>query len=315
MSNLRRPKVISLGVHIVDVLGWPVTELPAGQGRIVLDDIAMTAAGTAAGTSVDLAELGVDVEAIGVVGDDLLGRFLRTTLEQRGVNCSALRIRPGAHTAATILPIRPNGDRPAMHFPGANPLMTLDDVDLDRVAQADALHVGGPDALGGFLDDGVGEVLKVARQYGLLTTMDVLSPCSPRIWERLAPSMADVHCFLPNEEQLQNLTGEDNLDRAAATVLEAGAGAVVVTTGACGASLYSTDGRRDFPSIPVDVIDTTGCGDAVSAGVLTGLLEERSIEEAVQLGMACAALVAERLGSDPAIQGRSQLDEFVASHV
>ncbi len=69
MSAARRGRVVSLGVHIVDVLGRPVTHIPAGQGRQLLEEIRITAAGTAAGTSV-YRELGAEVIAMGAVGDD-----------------------------------------------------------------------------------------------------------------------------------------------------------------------------------------------------------------------------------------------------
>ncbi len=78
MGDADRPLVVSLGVHIVDVLGRPVTHIPPGQGRQLLDEIRITAAGTAAGTSVDLAKLGARVVAMSAVGDDALADFAAT---------------------------------------------------------------------------------------------------------------------------------------------------------------------------------------------------------------------------------------------
>lgn len=311
--NNARKRVVSLGVHIVDVLGRPVTDIPVGQGRRILDEIAMTAAGTAAGTSVDLAKLGADVIPMGVLGDDLLGDFLVMALERHRIDCSQLTRRPATRTSASILLVRPDGARPALHFPGANPLMSLQDVNLDLIAGADVLHVGGPDALGGFAARDLVEVLTHARRHGVITTMDMLSPCGADVWDRITPALPLVDYFLPNDDQVRNLTGEDGLDEAAAVTLRAGVGALVVSTGPSGATLYTRGARRDFPSLAQAVVDTTGCGDAVSAGIITGLLEGRTIEESVPLGMAAAALVAGGLGSDAGLTGRAQLDELLGS--
>ena len=125
--------IVSLGVHIVDILGRPVTHIPPGQGRQLLDEIRITAAGTAAGTSVDLAKLGADVIAMGAVGDDQLADFLISVLGKHGVDTRLLARKPGAQTSATMLPIRPNGERPALHAPGATALLTLADIDLDTM--------------------------------------------------------------------------------------------------------------------------------------------------------------------------------------
>ncbi|MFZ9228139.1 MAG: sugar kinase, partial [Candidatus Nanopelagicales bacterium] len=63
-------KIVSMGVHILDVLGRHVSEIPPGQNIALLDEIRITAAGTAAGTSVDMAKLGASVIAMGAVGED-----------------------------------------------------------------------------------------------------------------------------------------------------------------------------------------------------------------------------------------------------
>jgi hypothetical protein len=72
-------KVVSLGIHIVDILGRPVSGVPEGQNVALLDEIRVTVAGTAAGTAIDLAKLGAEVVAMGAIGEDELGNFLVDT--------------------------------------------------------------------------------------------------------------------------------------------------------------------------------------------------------------------------------------------
>jgi sugar/nucleoside kinase (ribokinase family) len=110
-----------------------------------------------------------------------------------------------------------------------------------------------------------------------------------------------VQYFMPNEDQLARLTGTEDLTKAARMVLALGPEAVLVSRAADGAALITAGQRVDVPAFPVQVVDTTGCGDAVSAGFIIGLLHGWTTEEAAWLAMAAAALVAGGLGSDAGI--------------
>lgn len=301
MSPRYRGRVVTLGVHIVDILGRPVTRIPPGQGRVVLDEIKVTAAGTAAGTAVDLAKLGAQVTSMGAIGDDVLASLLTALLDGYGVDTRLLARKPGLRTSATILPIRPNGERPALHMPGATASLDRADIDLGAIAAADVLHVGGPDVLGRFGGEPLREILRFACENRVITTMDVLTPGDARTWDRLAPALPLVQYFLPNEEQLAALTGTDDLTVAARRVTALGTEAVLVSRGADGAALITAGSRTDLPAFDVPVVDTTGCGDGCSAGFITGLLQGWPAQDAAWLAMAAASLVAGGLGSDAGI--------------
>ena len=81
-------RVSVLGAHILDVLGRPVEAIPPGQGSARLQEIRATAAGTAAGTGVDLAKLGAQVFAMGALGDDLLADVLDAAMRGHGIDTS-----------------------------------------------------------------------------------------------------------------------------------------------------------------------------------------------------------------------------------
>src|SRR6266567_9058877 len=203
--------VTVLGAHILDVLGRPVEEIPPGQGSVRLREIRATAAGTAAGTGVDLAKLGARVLAVGALGDDLLGDIVIAAMSGHGVDTSGLVRKSGVQTSATILPIRPNGERPAFHVPGATALLDRADLDLAALGEVSALLVGAPDALGGLVGDGLAEAVEAARAGGALIVVDVLRPGRPRDFERLAGLLARADWFAPNADQLAALTGENEL--------------------------------------------------------------------------------------------------------
>jgi sugar/nucleoside kinase (ribokinase family) len=229
------------------------------------------------------------------VGTDDAGRVLVEALERFGVDCSRLVRRDEVQTSATILPIRPNGDRPALHVIGANGTYTIDDVPWDAIESADFLHVGAPEFLG---PENATEILRRARSAGTVTTCDILADGWPELLDMLAPAMEHVDWLFPNEEQAVALTGSaDPLD-AAQALLDCGVGGVAMTRGASGSAIVTDSGVESVPAFEVDVVDTTGCGDAFVAGFIRGLSLGRSPRDAAVVGSATASLVATGLGSD-----------------
>ena len=315
MSEAGSPlgRVAVLGAHILDVLGRPVETIPAGQGSARLSEIRATAAGTAAGTGVDLAKLGAQVYSIGAIGDDLLADMLTGALRAHGVDTGGLVRKPGVQTSATILPIRPNGERPALHVPGATSRLELADIDLAAVAGCRALVVGAPDALGDFAAGGLGTVVRAAAAGGALVVADVLHQGSPADFSRIAGVLQLAGWFLPNCDQVRALTGRADVADAVRDILALGTGGVAVTLGADGCLITGGDGGLiHVPAIEVDVVDTTGCGDGFNAGVITGLLLGCDPVDAAWLGVACGALVATGLGSDAGIVSLGQVLGFLA---
>lgn len=292
-------KVVSLGVHIVDVLARPVGAPPLDGGRHVVDEVRITAAGTAAGTAVDLAKLGVETAVQGAIGDDHLGELLTRMLTDSGVDATRLARKPGLQTSVSILMIGADGERhTVLRLAGANSRLTLDDLDFDAIADADFLHVGGVDVLGAFAGEPLVELMAFARERGVPTSLDVLGTCDERLCERLAPALAHAQYFLPNAEQLAGMTGRDEPSDAAEALRRIGVECVVATLGSDGSLVSSPAGETRLPAFDVPVVDTTGCGDAYAAGFIVGVLSGWGEATAGWLGTAAAALVVQGLGSD-----------------
>jgi sugar/nucleoside kinase (ribokinase family) len=303
---------IAMGVHVVDVLARPIEEIPAGQGGQLVDEIRITPAGTAGGTAVTLAKLGARVRSAGAIGSDALGDVMIDLLGRYGVDTSLLVRRDGVQTSASVLPIRPDGSRPAFHVIGANGTYTSADAPWDEIAAATHLHLGAPEFMGGAE---AARILSFARQQGVVTAADILAPgdqvAAARDW--IAPSFAHLDYLLPNEEQVLGLTGADDVIAGAQALLSQGVGCIAATCGAEGAIVVSGEEVERIPAFQVVVIDTTGCGDAFSAGFLRGLSLGRSRGAAAELGCATAALVAQGLGSDFGQFDLAAVDAFAAA--
>jgi len=309
--------VVALGAYILDVLGRPVETIPPGQGSVRLEEIKATAAGTAAGPAVDLAKLGARVTAVGAIGDDLIADIITGVLASYGIDTRGLVRKAGQQTSATMLPIRPNGERPALHVPGATSYLTLGDIDPAWLAGCDVLLIGAPDRLSPQLIEGLTGLARTARASGALVLIDVLGPGRPEDFGRLRELIGTADWFCPNEDQLRRLTGRDDLTEAIADVLALGTKGVAVTLGENGA-LVSTGTVTSpdpvhIPAHDITVVDTTGCGDAFDAGMITGLLLGCDPVDAARLGTACGALVATGLGSDAGITTLEETISFLAT--
>lgn len=308
-------RVGCLGVYILDVLGRAIDELPKIQLSLVIDEIRMTAAGTAGGTSVDLARLGADVRAIGAVGEDHLGTFLLSLLEAEGVSTGHVVRKAGVQTASTILPISSQGIRPGWHAAGANRRFGPEDVPAAALDDLDVLHYGGVSALPGLDGEPAREILALARSRGTLTTADCLGIKRPDTMELLARSLPFIDIFMPNRDEARMLTGRDDPREAAAQLQAASGGWVVVKLDAEGC-LGVGDGAEFSVATPeVPVVDTTGCGDAFCSGLIMGRLLGWPTPEAARLGIAAGALTAGGLGSDAGIVSLAGTAEFMRAKV
>jgi sugar/nucleoside kinase (ribokinase family) len=308
-------RVACLGVHIVDILARPIASPPLAGGRHMVDEVRITAAGTAAGTSVDLAKLGIETVVLGAIGDDELGELLVQTLDRHGVDTTRLVRKQDDRTSVSILLIGDDGERQVVvRLPGANSHLSLDDVDFDAIAGAELLHVGGVDVLGKFAGAPLLEVMAFARSRGVPTSLDVLGPCDERIAERLAPALRNADYFLPNADQITGMTGCSEPREAAAALRRLGVRCVVATLGAEGSLVSSDRGEAFLPAFDVPVVDTTGCGDAFAAGFIVGVLSGRDEQSAAWLGTAAAAQVVQGLGSDAGIRDLASTVALLAEH-
>ena len=301
--------VVTMGMHVLDVLVRSVEEIPEGQGTTLVDEIRMTAAGTAGGTALTLAKLGASVRSAGAIGADATGDMLVQLLQASGIDTAGLVRRTDAATSTSVLPIRPNGDRPSLHLLGANLFYSLSDVDLATLDWADHVHLGAPELIG---DEAVA-VLRAAKERGCTTSADLVAPGEMLSLEALADVLPLVDLLLPNDEQVLGLTGESTLEAAAQALLSAGAGLVAITCGGDGALVATGSSVERVPAFAIDVVDTTGCGDAFSAGFVFGTALGRSPAESAVLGSACAALVAQGLGSDHGAFDLAAADAFAAA--
>jgi hypothetical protein len=306
-----RYDVSVIGLYILDILGRPVIRIPDRGNVEFIDEIRLTVAGTAGGTVIDTAKLGLRSLAVGAVGDDEKADFVIAAMEKHGIDTSAMQRLSGVPTSATILNVRPNGDRPALHVRGASDHFEIPAALYDKVFDAPIVHLGGTGLLRKLDGEPSRVLLREAKARGRTTTFDLIAAAAETI-HIVEPLLPFIDYFMPSIEEARDMSGQATPEDCAAFYLDRGATCCVLTLGEHGAFYAHRDGTRlRAPAYSIDVSDTTGCGDAFDAGFITALHHEMDPETALRFAQAAAALVATGLGSDAGIKSFAHTCEWM----
>ena len=303
-------KIATVGVHVLDTHVIGIESIPDGSDGQLVETIRFSPAGTAGrygGRAQPARRGGAQLRRRGGGPDR---DSLLALLEREGVDVSGLVRKADQQTSSSVIPVRPNGDRPAWHCIGANGAFTLDDLDLAELDGITHLHLGGPEFLGG---EAAGKLLAHARSIGATTSLDILAPGDPDMLAWIADALPHADYLLPNDEQVLGFTGASSLAEGARALVERGVGCVAVTQGAKGALVVTADETIEVPAYDIEVVDTTGCGDAFSAGFLRGLSLGLDLRGAAELGCATAAQVAQGLGTDAGEYTLDSVQAFAAT--
>ena len=294
--------VAVIGLYILDVLGRPVERIPDRGNVEFIDEIRLTVAGTAGGTVVDTAKMGLDSLAVGAVGNDEKADFVISTLDKHGVDTRGMQRIDGVPTSATILNVRPNGERPALHVRGASDHFDVPTDQYDLVFDAGIVHLGGTGLLAKLDGEPSRIILEEAKRRGRTTTFDLIAATAETL-ALVDPLLPHIDYFMPSIEEARDMSGKQTVEDCAAFYFDRGVETCVFTLGADGAYFASKSGQAfQSPSYVIEVTDTTGCGDAFDAGFITALHHGMDAPTAVRFAQAAAGLVATGLGSDAGIR-------------
>lgn len=291
---------VFVGLTILDIAGRPVSAIPDGGNVAFIDEIRMNPAGTAAGAVMNAAKLGTKCATVACVGNDEKGDFIVERYGRMGIDCSMVQRTDGAATSATILTIRPNGDRPALHCRGASDHLFVTEAQFDDTCDARFLHHGGTGLLNAMDQGQSARLLKHAKAKGLTVTLDLIAPNASTA-SLLAGLLPHTDYFMPSLEEAALISGRSAPADIAAFFADLGAGACIFKAGAQGSLVFAKDATFRVPAFKVAVTDTTGCGDSYCGGFIAGLARGYDLEMACRLGTATSALVATGLGSDAGV--------------
>ena len=292
----------SIGFITFDCLGWPVTIIPEGGGTLFIDDFTLAVSGAAGTAVIAAAKMGLKCQAVGGLGQDMMGDWVLHRLHQFDIDTTALPQLAGCRTSSSIVTTRPGGARPALHMKGATGDFYVDDDLLPKVIDARVVHLGGV-GLMTRMDQGRNtELARQAKAGGAIVTADIFAG-SPDDLPAVARILPHTDYFMPSIEEAHALTGRSDLEGTAQFFLDRGVTCCVFTLGADGAYYHHRDGTRfTVPAFDINVRCTCGCGDAFDAGFAVALCRSMDPETAVRFAQATSALNATGLGSQAGVR-------------
>ncbi|MBW3623210.1 MAG: ribokinase [Armatimonadetes bacterium] len=299
------PRIVVVGSANTDLI-VKVPAIPAPGETVLGGDMARAPGGKGANQAVAAARLGAEVAFIGCLGTDDLGDAYLAHLEREGMDLRFLRRAEDRPSGVALIFVGPDGENAIAVAPGANAALTTADVD----AAEDAFH--GADTVLLQLEVPLAAVQRAAelgRRHGLRVILNPApSPTTPL--PEMLLSMTDV--LTPNRHEAQALSGTAEAPASAAKRLRgAGVGAVVMTLGPEGAWLLSQEGERRVPGRRVPAVDATGAGDCFNGALAVALSEGRSLEEAVRWATVAASISVTRLGAQPSLPTRAEVEEAI----
>ncbi|MES1923938.1 pfkB family carbohydrate kinase [Salinisphaera sp. T31B1] len=299
----------------MDVLGRHMSQMPPVGSSDRIDEIRLTVAGTAGGTAVDCAKLGMQTVGFGAVGSDDNADVLLDLMRRHGIETAFMQRLADTTTSSTILPILPSGERSAWHAPGASSAFSPSPADLMRAVESDFVHLGGTGRLDAFDGPASRNFLAQAKQADCITTLDLIG-ARAEVSALVDPLMPYVDYYVPSIEEVSRLTGYEDVEAAAEHYIALGAGHCCITLGAQGSYIRAADGAcHRIPAIQqIEILDTTGCGDAYSAGLIVALDQGWDLEFCGYFATAASALVATGLGSDAGIVSRQETKALAEQH-
>ena len=298
------------------VVGSINMDLVASTARIPVEGETVTGngfqvhpGGKGANQAVAVARLGYPVHLIGRLGDDGFGAQLRGHLEEAGVEVSGVMTTPGSSGVAVIV-VAENGENCIVVVPGANALLTPQDLD----AKVETIHSAG--IVLAQLEVPVETVEHLAAICTEAGVPLMLDPAPARALP--AELLARVSWFTPNETEAEFFIAKgaegNDTSRIAEELLGRGMAGVVLKLGSRGAWVQKAGGvGQSVASYKVEAVDTTAAGDAFNGAFATGLMLGKEPIEAACFAAAAAAVSVTRAGAQPSMATMDEVEALMGS--
>ncbi|BCQ37215.1 ribokinase [Erwinia rhapontici] len=264
--------------------------------------------GKGANQAVAAGRSGADIAFIACVGEDDIGERIRQQLVDDRIDVSPVEAVAGDSTGVALIFVNGEGENTIGIHAGANAALTPERVEQHQQVIADAA------ALLMQLESPLESVLAAAKIAHQHQTQVILNPAPATELSDELLSLVDM--ITPNETEAQILTGvavnsDEDAARAAAVLHQKGIRTVLITLGSRGVWLSEQGNGQRIPGFRVEAVDTIAAGDTFNGALITALIEQRPMAEAVRFAHAAAAIAVTRRGAQPSVPWRDEIDSFL----
>jgi 5-dehydro-2-deoxygluconokinase len=320
-------------------IGRTCVDLYAEQEGSRLEDVQSFrkyVGGSAANIALNTARLGVKTAMLTRVGEEQMGRFVRRTMKDNGVDVSHVTFDPEHLTPYVLLAVRDVEGFPRIFAYGDAADMALDegDVDPEFIASSRALLVTGTPLSRPASRSASLKAVRAASEAGTRVLFDLdyrpvfwgvasheqggqMFVQSTKVTEVYRSMLPRCDLVVGTEEEIRIAGGFPDTRESLLAIRELSGATIVLKVGAMGAIVFPGDIPEDLqdgvsvPGYPVEVFNSVGAGDAFMSGFLSRWLREEPLKECLRIGNACGAIVVSRHGCSPAMPTPEELAYFL----
>lgn len=264
--------------------------------------------GKGANQAVAAGRSGASIAFIACTGDDDTGERIRKQLVSDNIDVEPVSTIAGESTGVALIFVNGEGENVIGIHAGANAALSpaLVEAQRERIAQASALLMQ--------LESPIESVLAAAKIAHQHQTMVALNPAPARELPDELLTLVDI--ITPNETEAEKLTGiavknDEDAAKAAQALHNKGIKTVIITLGSRGV-WASVEGKgQRVPGFKVEAVDTIAAGDTFNGALITALLEEKPLADAIRFAHAAAAIAVTRKGAQPSVPWRDEIDLFL----
>jgi ribokinase len=300
------PDLVTIG-HILTDVRLFVDEFPNPDEEAKTDNLSFGGGGSAANVAVGASRLGVKSGFIGAISIDTFGKVLLEELKHEGVDVTYVKEVTTASSGLTVIAVNKKGQVMMFGYIGASDRLSPLDLNRDYISSAEHLHITGLSFKTALA------AARMARKAKVVVSFDPGRLMSMLGLKKISPLLKDVDQILLNHEEAEELTCESEPEDAAKTLIKAGPKIAIVKKGPDGVLAMAPGIKFSVPAYPVKVVDTTGAGDAFSAGFITAQLEGKDLEKSVEFANVTANLKITKLGAR-ALPTRKDVERFLRAN-
>lgn len=304
---MQKPKITVIGSSNTDLVAT-VPKLPLPGETVMGKEFIVTSGGKGANQAVAIARIGGDVTFIAKVGTDDYGEQALRNFKKDGINTSFVFQDDNTPSGVALIFVDENGENMLVPVPGANGRLLPVDIEKARIAieSADIMVLQLEVPL-----QTVEYAITIAYEKGIPI---VLNPAPGRKLE--SQLIEKVNYITPNETEAETLTGikvvdDSSAKKAGMELLKLGTKTVIITLGKKGSMLIDANHSELIPAFVVDAVDATAAGDAFTGGFAYAVACGKDIREAIKFGNAVAGITVTRMGAQPSMPTKNELEEFL----
>lgn len=300
-------KIVVLGSSNIDIVA-KMKSLPLPGETVGNARLKEANGGKGANQAVAAARLGGDVTFLTCLGDDLNGHKLKMDFSTDGIDTQYIKFSQDSPTGTALIFVAETGENSIAVIPGANSDFRPEDVEklAEPIKRAEYLLLQQE-----IPSETVSAAIELASEAGVKVVLNP-APMRPVPDEILSK----IYLITPNETEAAKIVDrpvetEDDAKEAAKLLKAKGVKNVIITLGSKGSLVCGSGEALIVPARKVSAVDTTAAGDVYNGALVTALSENKSLEEAARFATICSSISVTRLGAQPSIPYRKEVDELI----